>query len=74
MAVAVGVSWGVNGARMDALADRLARVENQQLTMTVEMARVARLEERLAAMASTLNEIRNELRSHDQSRARVTKQ
>lgn len=68
MAVAVGISWGVNGARQDALADRLARIEIQVLTQQTELTRVARLEERLTAMAATLTEIREELRSHDQNR------
>lgn len=62
--VAVGISWGINTGRLDAMSDRLARVELEQQRVAREMDRVTRFEERLSAMAITLTEIRNELREH----------
>jgi len=64
VAVAVGISWGINTDRVTSVSDRLARTEAEQSRMSREMDRVSRLEERLTAMATTLTEIRNELQEH----------
>jgi endonuclease III len=63
-AIAVGISWGIMQSRVDALNDRIARLEAWQVQAMVDSTRVTRLEEKLAAISDLLIDIRTELREH----------
>lgn len=70
-AIAVGVSWGIMTSRVDALNDRISRLETWQVQAMLDSTRVTRLEEKLAAISDLLVDIRTELREHGRRSATI---